>query len=119
MEMTTGLPRRRRGRPTVQIVDEPRPGAPRTITDEDVERVVVKTLEETPTDATRWSTRAMARATGMPQTTVRRIWRAFGLEPHVVDTFKRSEDPQFIEKVRDVAGLCLNPRTWWSAGSPS
>jgi transposase len=91
------------------LVDEPRPGAPRTITDEQVERVVVKTLEETPTDATHWSTREMARQTGMSQTTVRRIWRAFGLKPHLVDTFKLSTDPQFIEKVRDVVGLYLDP----------
>ena len=91
------------------LVDEPRPGAPRTITDDDVERVVVKTLEETPKDATHWSTRAMARATGMSQTSVRRIWRAFGLKPHLTETFKLSNDPQFIEKVRDVVGLYLNP----------
>jgi transposase len=91
------------------LVDEPRPGAPRTITDEQVERVVVKTLEETPADATHWSTREMARQTGMSQTTVRRIWRAFGLKPHLVDTFKLSTDPQFIEKVRDVVGLYLDP----------
>jgi transposase len=91
------------------LVDEPRPGAPRTITDDDVERVVVTTLEETPKDATHWSTRAMARATGMSQTTVRRIWRAFGLKPHLAETFKLSTDPQFIEKVRDVVGLYLDP----------
>jgi transposase len=91
------------------LVDEPRPGAPRTITDEQVERVVVKTLEETPTDATHWSTREMARQSGMSQTTVRRIWRAFGLKPHLTETFKLSSDPQFIEKVRDVVGLYLDP----------
>jgi len=91
------------------LVDEPRPGAPRTITDEQVERVVVKTLEETPTDATHWSTREMARQTGMSQTSVRRIWRAFGLKPHLTETFKLSSDPQFIEKVRDVVGLYLDP----------
>ena len=91
------------------LVDEPRPGAPRTITDEQVERVVVKTLEETPTDATHWSTREMARQAGMSQTSVRRIWRAFGLKPHLTETFKLSSDPQFIEKVRDVVGLYLNP----------
>ena len=89
--------------------DEPRPGKPRTITDEDVERVIVKTLEETPVDATHWSTRSMAKATGMSQTAIRRIWGAFGLKPHLVDEFKLSPDPQFIDKVRDVVGLYLNP----------
>jgi transposase len=89
--------------------DEPRPGAPRTISDEDVERVVVKTLEETPLNATHWSTRSMAAATGMSQTAVSRIWRAFGLKPHRVENFKLSPDPQFIEKVRDIVGLYLNP----------
>lgn len=88
--------------------DEPRPGAPRTVTDDDVERVV-KTLEETPTDATHWSTRSMANATGMSQSTVSRIWRAFGLKPHLVDTFKLSPDPLFVDKVRDVVGLYVNP----------
>lgn len=89
--------------------DEPRPGKPRTITDEDVERVIVKTLEETPPNATHWSTRSMAAATGMSQSAVSRIWRAFALKPHLVDEFKLSPDPQFIDKVRDVVGLYLNP----------
>src|SRR5712691_8675874 len=89
--------------------DEPRPGAPRTITDDDVEAVIVRTLEETPRDATHWSTRSLAAATGMSQSAVSRIWRAFGLKPHLVETFKLSPDPQFIEKVRDVVGLYLNP----------
>jgi transposase len=89
--------------------DEPRPGAPRSITDDDVERVIVKTLEETPRDATHWSTRSMASATGMSQSAVTRIWRAFGLKPHLVDSFKLSPDPLFIEKVRDIVGLYLNP----------
>ena len=89
--------------------DDPRPGKPRTISDEDVERVIIKTLEETPVDATHWSTRSMARATGMSQTAVSKIWRAFGLKPHLVDEFKLSPDPQFIDKVRDVIGLYLNP----------
>jgi transposase len=89
--------------------DEPRPGAPRTIGDDDVERVIVKTLEETPTDATHWSTRSMAAATGMSQSAVSRIWRAFGLKPHLTETFKLSPDPLFIEKVRDIVGLYLNP----------
>jgi transposase len=89
--------------------DEPRPGGPRSITDDDVERVVVKTLEETPRDATHWSTRSMANATGMSQSAVSRIWRAFGIKPHLVDEFKLSPDPLFIDKVRDVVGLYLNP----------
>ncbi|MGH9044290.1 MAG: IS630 family transposase [Acidimicrobiales bacterium] len=89
--------------------DEPRPGAARTIGDDAVEAVIVKTLEETPKDATHWSTRSMAQVTGMSQSAISRIWRAFGLKPHLVDTFKLSPDPQFIEKVRDVAGLYVNP----------
>jgi transposase len=89
--------------------DEPRPGKPRSIGDEDVERVIVKTLEQQPPGATHWSTRSMAQATGMSQTAVSRIWRAFGLKPHLVESFKLSPDPQFIEKVRDIVGLYLNP----------
>jgi transposase len=89
--------------------DEPRPGAPRTVSDDAVEAVIVKTLEETPTDATHWSTRSMAKATGMSQSAVSRIWRAFGLKPHLVDTFKLSPDPLFVEKVRDIVGLYVNP----------
>jgi len=91
------------------LLDEPRPGAPRTIGDDDVERVIVTTLEQTPADATHWSTRSMASATGMSQSSVSRIWRAFGLKPHLVDEFKLSPDPLFIDKVRDVVGLYLNP----------
>ena len=91
------------------LADEPRPGAARTITDEQVEQVLVMTLEATPKDATHWSTRSLARATGMSQSAISRIWRAFGLKPHLVDTFKLSTDPQFIEKVRDVVGLYLHP----------
>ncbi len=89
--------------------DEPRPGKPRSISDEDVERVIVKTLEEQPQGATHWSTRSMAQATGMSQTAVSRIWRAFALKPHQTETFKLSPDPQFIDKVRDIVGLYLNP----------
>ena len=89
--------------------DEPRPGAPRLIGDDAVEAVVVKTLEETPVDATHWSTRSMAKATGMSQSAVSRIWRAFGLKPHLVDSFKLSPDPLFVEKVRDGVGLYINP----------
>jgi transposase len=89
--------------------DEPRPGKPRSISDADVERVIVTTLEQTPADATHWSTRSLARATGMSQTAVSKIWRAFGLKPHIEEAFKLSPDPQFIDKVRDVVGLYLNP----------
>jgi len=89
--------------------DEPRPGAPRTISDADVEAVIVKTLEETPTDATHWSTRSMAQESGMSQSAISRIWRAFGLKPHLVDTFKLSPDPLFVDKVRDIVGLYINP----------
>src|SRR5487761_699233 len=89
--------------------DEPRPGKPRSIHDEDVERVIVKTLEEQPSGATHWSTRSMAAATGMSQTAVSRIWRAFALKPHQVESFKLSPDPQFIDKVRDIVGIYLNP----------
>jgi transposase len=89
--------------------DEPRPGKPRSITDADVERVIVKTLEEQPREATHWSTRSMAAATGMSQSAVSRIWRAFGLKPHQREAFKLSPDPQFIDKVRDIVGLYLNP----------
>src|SRR5437867_2832255 len=89
--------------------DEPRPGKPRSLTDEDVERVIVKTLEEQPATATQWSTRSMAAATGMSQTAISRIWRAFGLKPHQTEAFKLSPDPQFIDKVRDIVGLYLNP----------
>lgn len=91
------------------LADDPRPGAVRTVTDDLVEAVIVKTLEELPRDATHWSTRSMARATGMSQSAISRIWRAFGLKPHLVDSFKLSNDPQFIEKVRDVVGLYMNP----------
>jgi len=89
--------------------DEPRPGAPRTIGDDAVEAVIIKTLEESPVDATHWSTRSLARATGMSQSAVSRIWRAFGLKPHLTETFKLSPDPLFVEKVRDVVGLYVNP----------
>ena len=91
------------------LADEPRPGAARTITDAQVEQVLVMTLETTPADATHWSTRSLARQVGMSQSAISRIWRAFGLKPHLVDTFKLSTDPQFIDKVRDVVGLYLNP----------
>ena len=91
------------------LLDEPRPGAPRTVTDADVERVVTLTLESTPRDATHWSTRSLARQAGLSQSTVSRIWRAFSLQPHRTEGFKLSPDPLFIEKVRDIVGLYLNP----------
>jgi transposase len=91
------------------LADEPRPGAPRSISDADVERVVTKTLESKPRSATHWSTRGMAEAAGVSQTAVGRIWRSFGLKPHLIETFKLSTDPFFVEKVRDVVGLYLSP----------
>lgn len=91
------------------LLDEPRPGAPRKITDRDVERVLVKTLETLPRGETHWSTRSMAKATGLSQSAISRIWRTFALQPHRVDTFKLSNDPLFVEKVRDIVGLYLNP----------
>jgi transposase len=91
------------------LADEPRPGAPRTIADEQVEAVVVATLEELPKEATHWSRALMAKRSGLSKSTVGRIWKAFGLKPHLTDTFKLSTDPQFIEKVRDVVGLYLDP----------
>jgi transposase len=91
------------------LVDEPRPGRPRTITDAKVEEVIVKTLESAPREATHWSTRSLAREVGLTQSAVSRIWRAFGLQPHRQQTWKLSRDPLFIEKVRDVVGLYLDP----------
>lgn len=91
------------------LLDKPRPGAPRTISDADVERVITLTLESAPSDATHWSTRSMAARSGMRQSAVSRIWRAFALQPHRSETFKLSKDPLFIEKVRDIVGLYLNP----------
>jgi transposase len=91
------------------LLDEPRPGAPRTIADADVERVIALTLESAPRDATHWSTRSMAAATGYSQSSISRIWRAFALAPHRSETFKLSTDPLFIEKVRDIVGLYLAP----------
>jgi len=91
------------------LADEPRPGAPRTLTDAQVEAAVTRTLEARPADATHWSTRALARDLGLSQTAVSRIWRAFGLKPHRRGSFKLSADPFFVEKVRDVVGLYLNP----------
>lgn len=91
------------------LTDEPRPGQPRKITDRKVEEVITKTLESGPKNATHWSTRSMAAQVGLNQSAVHRIWKAFGLQPHRQDTFKLSKDPLFIDKVRDVVGLYLNP----------
>ena len=91
------------------LYDNPRPGPPRRIDDAKVEEVVVRTLEETPADATHWSTRSMARAVGLSQSSILRIWRAFGLKPHRTEDFKISPDPLFVEKVRDLVGLYMNP----------
>lgn len=89
--------------------DEPRPGTPRSVSDTEVETVIVRTLESTPRGATHWSTRSMAKAAGISHMTISRIWRAFGLQPHRSETFKLSPDPLLIEKVRDIVGLYVNP----------
>ena len=91
------------------LYDEPRPGVPRTITDAQVEEVVVRTLEEVPAGATHWSKRELARKAGISPTSVHRIWRAFGLQPHRVEEFKISPDSLLIDKIRDVVGLYLAP----------
>ena len=91
------------------LLDEPRVGAPRKITDQQIEEVVTKTLESMPANSTHWSTRLMAAETGLSQNAIVRIWHAFGLQPHRIENFKFSKDPQFVEKVRDIVGLYLNP----------
>ena len=91
------------------LLDEPRPGTPRKLSDRQVEQVLRRTLESQPEAATHWSTRDMAKATGLSQSTISRIWRAFSLAPHRAETFKLSRDPLFIDKVRDIVGLYLNP----------
>jgi transposase len=91
------------------LLDEPRPGAPRKISDQRVEQLLVRTLESQPADATHWSTRSLAKVCGLSHMSVARIWRAFSLQPHRSETFKLSKDPLFIEKVRDIVGLYLNP----------
>ena len=93
------------------LLDEPRPGAPRKIGDAKIEKLIATTLGERPREATHWSTRLLAKKQGVSQSTVSRVWRAFGLQPHRVETFKLSADPLFIEKVRDVVGLYMNPPT--------
>ncbi|QRF59026.1 IS630 family transposase [Variovorax paradoxus] len=91
------------------LLDAPRSGAPRTIDDARVDAVIARTLESVPHGATHWSTRTMASTAGLSQTAVSRIWRAFGLQPHRQETFKLSSDPMFVEKVRDIVGLCMDP----------
>jgi len=91
------------------LLDEPRPGTPRRVSDSDVEKVLTTTLESLPRDATHWSTRSLAEQAGLSRSTISRIWRAFGLQPHRSETFKLSKDPLFIDKVRDIVGLYLNP----------
>ena len=91
------------------LYDEPRSGAPRTIDDQRIAEIIGLTLEETPPDGTHWSLRSMARASGYAPSTIHRIWRAFGLQPHRSETFKLSADPLFVDKVRDIVGLYLDP----------
>ena len=91
------------------LSDEPRPGAPRKVSDDQVEKVVIQTLESTPRGQTHWSTRGLAKVSGLSRMTISRIWHVFGLQPHRADTFKLSPDPQLIEKVRDIVGLYMNP----------
>ena len=91
------------------LFDDPRPGAKRTITDEQVEQVIIRTLETTPKGATHWSTREMAKAVGLSHMAITRIWHAFGLQPHRSETFKLSNDPQLVDKIRDIVGLYLHP----------
>jgi transposase len=91
------------------LLDEPRPGTPRKVSDADVEKVLTTTLESLPRDSTHWSTRSLAQQAGLSRSTISRIWRAFGLQPHRSETFKLSKDPLFIDKVRDIVGLYLKP----------
>jgi transposase len=91
------------------LLDEARPGRPRTIDDDQVAAVIERTLRTTPLDATHWSIRSMAAETGFSHTTIRRMWVAFGLQPHRSQTFKLSNDPLFVDKVRDIVGLYLSP----------
>ena len=109
-EHTVGKWRRRFLKERIEgLSDEPRPGRPRTLTDEQVAEVIERTLETTPADATHWSIRSMARESGLSHTTIRRIWAAFSVQPHRSKTFKLSSDPLFVDKVRDIIGLYLSP----------
>jgi len=110
VENTVGKWRRRFVQDRVEgLRDEPRTGAPRTIDDARIEAVIVSTLESLPKDATHWSSRGMAKESGLSVSSVQRIWRAFGLQPHRIETFKLSTDPDFVAKVRDVVGLYVSP----------
>ena len=107
---TVGKWRRRFAQRRVDgLRDAPRSGAPRTIDDARIEAVIVTTLESVPKDATHWSSRGMAKASGLSVSSVQRIWHAFGLQPHGMETFKLSTDPDFVAKVRDVVGLYVSP----------
>lgn len=109
-EHTVGKWRRRFVKDRIDgLLDEPRPGRPRTIADDQVAAVIERTLHSTPTDSTHWSIRSMGKEMGLSHTTIRRIWNAFGLQPHRVETFKLSSDPLFVDKVRDIVGLYLSP----------
>ncbi|MBX3649720.1 MAG: IS630 family transposase [Rhodocyclaceae bacterium] len=109
-ENTVGKWRRRFAEHRLEgLRDEPRSGTPRTLEDAQIEAVIVRTLESLPPDATHWSSRSMARASGVSISSVQRIWRAFGLQPHRLETFKLSTDPDFVAKVRDVVGLYVSP----------
>ena len=111
-EHTVGKWRRRFLQDRIEgLFDEARPGRPRTIQDDQIAAVIERTLRSTPSDATHWSIRSMAAATGFSHTTIRRIWNAFGLQPHRTQTFKLSNDPLFVDKVRDIVGLYLSPPT--------
>jgi transposase len=109
-EHTVGKWRRRFVKDRIEgLTDEYRPGRPRTVSDEQVAGVIERTLQSTPKDATHWSIRSMASETGLSHTTIRRIWTAFGLQPHRSETFKLSTDPLFVDKVQDIVGLYLSP----------
>lgn len=109
-EHTVGKWRRRFVRDRIEgLTDEYRPGRPRTVTDTQVAEVIERTLHSTPQDASHWSIRSMATEIGLSHTTIRRIWSAFGLQPHRSETFKLSTDPLFVDKVQDIVGLYLSP----------
>ena len=91
------------------LLDEPRPGRAREIGDDEIEALITKTLETTPKGRTHWSTRSMAKAVGLSHSTIGRVWRAFGLQPHRTESFRLSQDPLLVEKVRDIVGLYMSP----------
>ena len=109
-EHTVGKWRRRSQAERLEgLVDDPRPGRPRSTSDAEVARVIERTLHDKPRDATHWSIRSMAKEAGLSHTSIRRIWTAFGLQPHREERFKLSSDPLFVDKVRDIVGLYLSP----------